>query len=172
MKNAVRLDPLTRAYIRPHWDDLLQTMSDSPHISVAVWTSAHLKNAEQMCGALFEEVTPLQFLLDRSHCENAPMGIKVDTVVKNLELIFDSEDLSDNGRWNSTNTILVDDSISKARKTPRNLLHILKFDVENTKVDSNQDTELKRLSEWLRLLKDQPDDADVRKIIETNPLKK
>ncbi|KAJ3324939.1 hypothetical protein HDV06_005527 [Boothiomyces sp. JEL0866] len=147
-----------KVYKRPHWNQFLETVMNLPHISVGVWTSAQPKNAVALTEKLFGDyVNQLEFILDRSHCEDAPIGVKVDTAVKNLDLIFDSK-LS-KGKWD-TNTILIDDSKSKAKKQPDNLVEIPTFDV----TVNSQDDSLLILENWLRNL----EPGDVRELIKQN----
>lgn len=88
----------SKVFKRPHWDKFLEALMKLPHIEVAVWTSAQPNNAVPLTEKLFGKyVNRLQFILDRSHCEDAPMGVKVDTAVKNLELVFDTKLSS--GKW-------------------------------------------------------------------------
>jgi hypothetical protein len=116
-------------------------------------TSAQPQNSKPITEKLFGPlVSRLQFILDRTHCENAPIGIKSNDVVKNLNLIWDSPEWSQNGRWNERNTILIDDSIGKARKNPKNLLLAPEYDVLNTAYDFSKDIFLLKLAEWTELV--------------------
>jgi hypothetical protein len=92
------------------------------------------------------------------------MGTKSDQVVKNLDLVFNSKLY---GNWNCSNTILIDDTKHKARRQPRNLLCIPKFDVSDPTRDSTQDTALLQLAQWLTEL--ESDFEDIRDVLQNRP---
>ncbi|KAJ3274826.1 hypothetical protein HDV01_002030 [Terramyces sp. JEL0728] len=153
LKNIIKRNPdfssnKMKVFIRPHWNQFLETLMNAPQYSVAVWTSAQPKNAVALTEKIFGKHTnQLEFILDRSHCEDAPMGIKVDTAVKNLD----------------TNTLLIDDTRSKAKKQPDNLLEIPTFDVAVADVDNY----LPVLEKWLLNV----ELGDARQMVKNPPFK-
>ncbi|KAI8896696.1 NLI interacting factor-like phosphatase-domain-containing protein [Globomyces pollinis-pini] len=180
-KRAAKLNPYlpsqkdfgnkgSSVYIRPYWNDLLDTVFNLKNVSVGVWTSAQKDNADRLVNRLFGEYREhVEFVLNRSHCLNAPMNIKVDTVIKDLSIIYNSSEFNKDGLWSPENTILVDDTITKAKKDPKNILVIPEFDVSNSNVNCQEDVELLRLKQWLEKLEDRilP---DVRDVIDAYPL--
>jgi hypothetical protein len=159
-----------RIYVRPHFYHLLKTINENPRFRVGVWTSAQQSNALRLTDFLFRNNNDetlnrkLEFVLDRSVCENAPMGTRSEEVVKNLDIIFNSKEY---GSWNLNNTVLIDDSKHKARKQPENLLWIPNFDVSDHTRDSSQDIALLQLATWLTSL--ESDFQDIREIIKQRP---
>jgi hypothetical protein len=156
-----------QVFVRPHLQQMLQGFSK--RIYIAVWTSAQIQNAKKLSDKLFPpQHQQLTFLLDRTHCENAPMNVKSDNVVKNLDIVFKSKELSDEYFWTNKNTILIDDSPSKARKQPENLLTLPTFTVLDPTKDPQKDDYLLRLLKWTEMI---PSDFDdIKLFIKQHPL--
>lgn len=163
----------TRCYVRPGWDKFLNQMENHSNISIGIWTSAQKKNADRMTTNLFSNHNkPIEFLLDRSHCLNAPLNVKTNNVIKDLNMLFQDKVLSRNGKWTEKNTIIVDDTITKAKRNPRNLLVIDEYTVLDKTFDCNNDIELLKLLQWVEKLEERGADySDIRTIIEKFPLK-
>jgi hypothetical protein len=149
-----------KVFVRPYFKELMETLAKLPHISIAVWTSARRDNAVLLTTTLFTK-TKLEFILDRSHCENAPMNIKSSNVIKNLNVIFRDKVLG--LKWNELNTILIDDTKEKAKKQPLNLLQVSSFDLADHGFNASQDNVLLNLSNWIESLP--LDVSDIRNYI-------
>jgi hypothetical protein len=163
----------TQCYLRPHWEKFLEQIESNPNISIGIWTSAQKKNADGMTSNLFSNHNkPIEFILDRSHCLNAPMNIKTNNVIKDLNWLFQDETLSKSGKWNAKNTIIVDDTSTKAKRNPRNLLLIDEYTVLDKTFDCKNDIELLKLLAWVEKLEERMGDCgDIRTVIELFPLK-
>ncbi|KAJ2995747.1 hypothetical protein HDV02_000491 [Globomyces sp. JEL0801] len=134
--------------------------SGTRHSHLSSRTSAQKDNADRLVNRLFGEYREhVEFVLNRSHY----------TVIKDLSIIYNSSELNKDGLWSPENTILVDDTITKAKKDPKNILVIPEFDVSNSNVNCQEDVELLRLKQWLEKLEDRilP---DVRDVIDAYPL--
>jgi hypothetical protein len=94
------------------------------------------------------------------------MNVKSLDVVKNMDTVFQSKTLSKNFHWNAQNTVLIDDTLTKAKKQPDNILLIPTFDV--IKSTETPDDFLLRLLKWTEMV---PEDfQDIRPFIKENPL--
>ena len=153
-----------KVYIREHFDKLMNTLTLNNTMQYAVWTSAGPKNAAKIVQNLFGNCLkqPL-FVLDRSHCTNAPQGVRSTNLRKDLNVIFNSKKLSKKNRWTETNTLLVDDSPSKAKTHPQNLYVVPTFNV--LEKDPASDNTLEVLADWLQHLADSSEYHDVRDAI-------
>jgi hypothetical protein len=72
-----------------------------------------------------------------------------DGSIKNLAVIWESKDLNPHGIFGPHNTLLVDDTPSKARRNPENLLWIPSFSLE---IDPRGDRHLEDLERYLEHL--------------------
>lgn len=91
----------TSAFVRPHARQVLQKLFLMDQVRVAVWTSAHMENAVPLCRWLFQNnFDKLEFLLDRSFCDNAPMGTRSKSVIKSLDKIWNDQRYNPKGIWN------------------------------------------------------------------------
>jgi NLI interacting factor-like phosphatase len=92
------------------------------HFCLAIWTSAQRKNATKLVKALLPEhiQNRLLFLWDQSHCVEWPLRDKYDIplFVKDLSRVWKEYPL-----WNTSNTILMDDSPSKCFYWRENAVH-------------------------------------------------
>ncbi|KAG6005690.1 hypothetical protein E4U21_007754 [Claviceps maximensis] len=120
---------------RPHAQDFLHYCLETFHL--AIWSSARRSNVSNMVSQL---LTPAQ----RSQCvvmwARDKLGLcpkdydaRVQ-VYKRLSLIWNDArvmashpDASEGGRWDQSNTVLVDDSLEKGRSEPYNILPIPEF---------------------------------------------
>ncbi|KAI3557590.1 phosphoprotein phosphatase [Colletotrichum abscissum] len=133
---------------RPHAKRFLQYCLDTFH--VVVWSSAQPKNVQSMCDQLLlkgglgaadtheERASYRRRVLavwgrDKFGLSEADFKLRVQ-VYKRLEMVWAQAnvqaahpDAAYGGRWDQTNTVLVDDSLEKARSEPYNLLQIPEF---------------------------------------------
>ena len=119
-----------KCFLRPYANKFLQRLFQMPGVEVGVWTSCQARNAQLIHARLFTESQreSLVFLWDRRYCDNAPAGIKSKNVEKNLSKVWGSRIVNMDGKWDERNTVLIDDSPSKFKKTPFNGLRIPEFD--------------------------------------------
>lgn len=106
------------------------------HHSVMVYTSAQAHNAEAMARALFSDVQydKLAAIWARDKLGLTPVQFKGKVqVYKQLDKIWANNEIqasffpAGKGKWDQTNTILVDDSHLKALQEPHNLLQVVEF---------------------------------------------
>ncbi|KAG6039803.1 hypothetical protein E4U41_002127 [Claviceps citrina] len=120
---------------RPHAQQFLAHCLESFHL--AIWSSAQPKNVSNMVGQL---LTTAQ----RGRCvvvwARDRLGLSADDyharvqVYKRLSRLWDDPavrashpEAADGGRWDQSNTVLVDDSLEKGRSEPYNILCIPEF---------------------------------------------
>ncbi|KAL2914357.1 hypothetical protein HK105_206129 [Polyrhizophydium stewartii] len=163
----------SKVYLRPYTDTLFAQLGAMPDVSFGVWTSAQPENARPLARAALGAVFGSQaFVLDRTHCKNAPMGVASSKVVKDLSVIWNSPIFNPGGRWSETNTIIIDDSPGKSRKNPFNALFIPEFTYltpTSRFSDPAKDIALFSLLMWLRRLEASGFD-DIREIVRTSPI--
>ncbi|GJC93801.1 phosphoprotein phosphatase [Colletotrichum higginsianum IMI 349063] len=135
---------------RPHARRFLQYCLDTFH--VVVWSSARPGNVQSMCDQLllgppgggagggghadrgsYRRRVLAVWGRDRFGLTEADYQLRVQ-VYKRLELVWREKnvqaahpDAAYGGRWDQTNTVLVDDSSEKARSEPYNLLRVPEF---------------------------------------------
>lgn len=118
---------------RPGVDRLLEYLFE--HHAVLIFTSATMRSAEKMAKEL---LTPKQYgelitIRAREH-----LGLKSEQfynkvqVYKELHKIWCVPEVKESAKelgtaWDMTNTILIDDSVEKARSHPHNLLQVPEF---------------------------------------------
>ena len=107
------------------------------HHSVLVWSSATPSNVTSICSKLFDPMQRQQLLgewgRDTLDLSNEEYYSKCQ-VYKRMERIWEGKALRDShpdhtsgGRWSQANTLLLDDSVSKARAQPHNLVEIPEY---------------------------------------------
>ncbi|OLN84490.1 putative FCP1 homology domain-containing protein [Colletotrichum chlorophyti] len=132
---------------RPHAKRFVQYCLDTFH--VVVWSSARPANVQSMCDqlllgspisgpnaadrALYRRRVLAIWGRDRFGLSSADYKVRVQ-VYKRLDMVWADKnvqaahpDAAFGGRWDQSNTVLVDDSIEKARSEPFNLLRIPEF---------------------------------------------
>ncbi|KAG5957089.1 hypothetical protein E4U57_002051 [Claviceps arundinis] len=120
---------------RPHAKTFLQYCLETYH--VAIWSSAQPKNVKSMVTQL---LTPAQreqcvviWARDRLGLSVSDYGERVQVYKRLSGLWSDPEVMAshpnavEGGRWDQTNTVLVDDSTEKGRSEPYNILAIPEF---------------------------------------------
>ena len=73
---------------------------------------------------------PLAFALDRTHCTEAPKAGKSHATIKDLNRIWRDKQLNPHGQWDQSNTVLIDDTPSKASRTPLNIMPVSTFELK------------------------------------------
>lgn len=149
-----------KVYLRPKVSHLFQNLHES--IAVATWTSAHSHTTLPIIDKIFagQHRETCEFMWFREDCDNADnYGDKNEC--KDLEKIWAK--FSD---FSCKNTMLVDDSVYKARKQPLNHIHIPQFAIGNP--EPHQDDNLVVLCEYLnQIATTQP--ADIQSFLKDNP---
>jgi hypothetical protein len=110
------------------------------HFKVMIWSSARPENVEKMCTSLFSYVPEAKGQLLATWGRDK-MGLSADDYnkrvqcYKRLEKVWNSIPIqqqhpfaAQGGKWDQTNTVLIDDSLEKARTEPHNLVEIPEFD--------------------------------------------
>jgi hypothetical protein len=146
------------------------------NFSVMVWSSARPQNVEKMCEKLFASPTDRSKLV--AVWARDKMGLTPDDynkrvqVYKRLDLVWGDEavkaqnpDFASGGRWSQANTVLIDDSVEKARSEPYNLIEVPEFGGKAVKEPPNV---LRHLAEYLEGLATQ---RDVSAYIHKTPFK-
>jgi hypothetical protein len=120
--------------IRPGAPQLLEYLFG--HFSVMIFTSSQPHNAETVARALFSEVQyeKLVAIWARDKLDLTPAQYRGKVqVYKKLDKIWANNEIqasflpTGTGKWDQTNTILVDDSHLKALQEPHNLLQVVEF---------------------------------------------
>ncbi len=121
--------------LRPNGDRFLKYLL-AKH-TVMIWSSARPENVAQMCGRLFKEdqraLLKAEWGRERLGLSAQQYNAKVQ-VYKQLTWVWACDAISvshpryaEGGRWDQSNTVLIDDSTLKALAQPHNLLEIPEF---------------------------------------------
>jgi hypothetical protein len=111
-------------------------------------------NVEAMVRGCVPSDVALEFTLNRTHCTLAG---KAHATLKDLNVIWSNESLNPHRLWHEGNTVLIDDSPSKASLTPFNVLPVPTFqlvpvthakDVGSGSSDNVLETLCDMLLEW------------------------
>lgn len=105
--------------------------------TVVIWSSAKPENVQNMCNAILTPELRKQVVAiwgrDKFNLSRADYELRVQCYKRLSQLWSDttvarSHPLwASGGRWNQTNTVLVDDSLEKGRSEPFNLIEIPEF---------------------------------------------
>ncbi|KAI8912682.1 NLI interacting factor [Gorgonomyces haynaldii] len=135
----------TKIYLRPNCRKFLGELFGMDHVQVAVWTSMQQQNADPLVEFVFGKYRDrLLFVWYRPQCDGAPLDQQAKGKVrKPLGKIWDVY-----SEYNHKNTILVDDSKSKALDNPKNLYLVPEFELTSGK-DHRSDTTLAKLIQFL-----------------------
>ncbi|KAH0566323.1 hypothetical protein GP486_000294 [Trichoglossum hirsutum] len=120
---------------RPHTEEFLQYLLGK--FSVMIWSSATPASVSSMCRRLFTEeqrgILVAEWGRDKLGLTPEQYRQKIQ-VYKQLEKVWDSDVIAAShpgydtgGRWNQTNTILLDDSALKASAQPYNHISVPEF---------------------------------------------
>ncbi|KAI9847816.1 MAG: hypothetical protein M1837_001709 [Sclerophora amabilis] len=142
--------------------------------SVLVWSSATPQNVSFMCQRIFNEdqrkLLVAEWARDKLGLNNWQYKEKVQ-VYKRLQEVWGSAsiaarhpDFGHGGQWNQSNTVLVDDSIVKAKAQPYNIVEVSEF----TGKEPESENVLKQVAAYLEQLRWQ---NDVSSFIHQNPFK-
>ncbi|KAJ3052639.1 hypothetical protein HK097_005916, partial [Rhizophlyctis rosea] len=163
---------MARIYCRPYLDTFLAHIFRDFH--VAAWTSAQSKNAEPMINNIFGQYTQqLVFKWDRTMCTDIGGQGRDWETTKNLRAFW--EDVSETGAnssqmWSETNTILIDDTSTKAAHTPDNGLHLPTFTYTDATLDAPNDDSLLNVLKYLDDIRARGPQTDVRWFLANNSL--
>ncbi|KAI9275714.1 hypothetical protein BDA99DRAFT_496274 [Phascolomyces articulosus] len=112
-------------YVRPYQDIFLDYIFK--HFKVMVWSSAQPHSVTNMCQLFGDYEKDLLRAWDRRYFSLTPAEYNRKSItLKDLEVIWDNLDEED-GTFDATNTILVDDSPAKAILQPYNSIHLCEF---------------------------------------------
>ncbi|POS84503.1 hypothetical protein EPUL_004021 [Erysiphe pulchra] len=125
----------TQVIPRPHSFTFLRECSDK--FAVAIWSSASPVNVRSICDKMLSPSVQNKILAvwarDKFDLSNRDYNLRV-ICYKRLTKLWDDKtismshpDYSRGARWDQTNTVLIDDSIEKARTEPYNLIRIPEF---------------------------------------------
>jgi len=125
----------TKFVARPFSEQFLKYCVDT--FTVVIWSSARAENVTNMCatiltGRLREQVTAIwgrdKFDLTTEDFDKRVQCYKRLTKLwTDPAIIVSHPAYETGGRWDQTNTVLVDDSYDKARSEPHNLIEIPEF---------------------------------------------
>ncbi|KAG2171367.1 hypothetical protein INT43_009028 [Umbelopsis isabellina] len=129
-------------WVRPHYQDFLSYLFRN--FEVCVWSSARQKTVKNMCQLFGDHKKQLSFIWSREN-----MGLTKEeyfsniSTVKDLQLVWKhySKQAGSN-IYNANNTILLDDSITKAILQPCNSIEIGTFNHKLSTTKINGDSEL------------------------------
>ncbi|PQE16582.1 phospho phosphatase protein [Rutstroemia sp. NJR-2017a BBW] len=120
---------------RPHAQKFLEYCVDT--FTVVIWSSARQENVEPMCQTILtprlrQKVVAIwgreSFNLSPSDYNQRVQCYKrLTTLWMNTGIAASHPDFARGGRWDQTNTVLIDDSSEKARSEPFNLVEIPEF---------------------------------------------
>ncbi|KAJ3369641.1 hypothetical protein GGF31_005159 [Allomyces arbusculus] len=154
-------------YIRPHVETFIQfAFALDAHLDLAVWTSANEDTAQELAHRIMSRKTvrKLRFLWTRSRCTADALGSTPWATIKDLDAVYAAFP----DEYTPQNTIMVDDSLFKCRRHPRNALLCPAWDLFATETAPADDATLLDLAAYLRLLvRAQP--ADVRDWLQAAP---
>lgn len=125
--------------------------------TVMVWSSAQPQSVRDMCRAFGSHRSDIDVVWDRRslNLSETDYHRKVQTV-KDLRKVWDHY----KGKFNATNTILLDDSIEKARLQPDNAIHLSTFDHRSPEFTQSGEAELLHVMDYLKILRDQSNVAE------------
>jgi hypothetical protein len=140
-------------WVRPHYQDFLSYLFSN--FEVGVWSSARPKTVENMCRLFGDYKKQLSFIWNREN-----MGLTKEeyssnvSTIKDLQLIWKHFGKGpDSNVYNSKNTILLDDSITKAILQPYNSIEIGTFNHKSATTKDNGDNELLSVISYLEMAK-------------------
>ncbi|KAK4199897.1 HAD-like domain-containing protein [Triangularia verruculosa] len=113
---------------RPHSERFLRYCIDT--FSVVIWSSARPENVSKMCDTLLTQEQKEKVLAiwgrDKFGLSPEDYNRKVQ-VYKRLTAVWKDEGINPHGFWHQGNTILIDDSVEKARSEPHNAVTLPEF---------------------------------------------
>ncbi|KAG2177574.1 hypothetical protein INT44_008086 [Umbelopsis vinacea] len=155
-------------WVRPHYTEFLEYLFDQ--FEVGVWSSARQNTVSNMCQLFGNFKKQLLFTWSREN-----FGLSEDdylrniSTIKDLQLVWKSlEDNPDMPSYTAYNTILLDDSSSKAALQPFNSIAISEFNHKDTEKQMNGDNELLDVIAYLEQAKYE---NNVSNFMKRNPYK-
>ncbi|KAH8552570.1 HAD-like domain-containing protein [Umbelopsis sp. PMI_123] len=140
-------------WVRPHYMEFLEYLFSQ--FEVGVWSSARRHTVSNMCQLFGDFKKQLLFtwsrenfgLSDEEYLRNTP-------TIKDLQLVWKNLDVNSSlTKYTACNTILLDDSASKAVLQPFNSIAISEFDHKCTNIIQNGDNELLNVIAYLEKVK-------------------
>ncbi|KAK0739685.1 HAD-like domain-containing protein [Apiosordaria backusii] len=114
--------------LRPHAKQFLSYCIDT--FSVVIWSSARPENVNKMCDTILTADQKQKVIAiwgrDKFGLTEKDYGKKVQ-VYKRLTKLWDNPAINPQGAWDQGNTVLIDDSVEKARSEPYNAVTIPEF---------------------------------------------
>eukprot|EP00742_Colponemidia_sp_Colp-10_P001423 GILJ01001531.1.p1 GENE.GILJ01001531.1~~GILJ01001531.1.p1 ORF type:complete len:257 (-),score=22.32 GILJ01001531.1:972-1742(-) len=172
-KPAHKIVNKRKVWLRPGLDALRNFIFEEDqargHFDVAVWSSAMSQNTRPMIDAVFgAHRQHLLFDYHREHTvpDESPHA-KAHATLKDLQSIWGKFP-----EYGPTNTVLIDDSASKAAKQPNNHILIPEYAYEKLQDSFESDPTLENLTVYLSQLRqhfDNSADRDVRSFISQSP---
>jgi hypothetical protein len=163
-------------WVRPYYKEFLDYLFR--HFEVAVWSSAQPHTVKNMCQLFEDGEKRLLFTWNREHLglSRQEYHSKVSTI-KDLQLVweyFQKRPTKNMGQsiFNGRNTILLDDSASKAILQPFNSIELSEFNHTNHITKEHGDSELLNVINYLEKVKLEDNVCNFMKVnpYESNPL--
>ncbi|KAI8084107.1 NLI interacting factor-like phosphatase-domain-containing protein [Gilbertella persicaria] len=134
-------------YVRPHHDKFFDYIFSN--FKVMVWSSAQKRSVNTMCRMFPCRKYPLLLRWDRQH-----FGLTMNDFYRNVETVKDLERVwKELPKYDSTNTIILDDTAKKLKYQPYNLIQVCTFD--HKLFEKNQvcfDNDLRKVINYLKIL--------------------
>lgn len=125
----------TKFVARPHTRRFLQYCIDT--FTVVIWSSARPENVRHMCDAILtgdlKQRVAAIWGRDKFNLSKQDYDLRVQcykrltNIWEDWEIARSHPEYNMGGRWDQTNTVLIDDSIEKGRSEPYNLIEIPEF---------------------------------------------
>ncbi|KAI7907778.1 NLI interacting factor-like phosphatase-domain-containing protein [Cokeromyces recurvatus] len=152
-------------YVRPYSNKFFNYIFDN--FEIMIWSSAQPDSVHNMC-RMFpkEKKEKISLIWDRKSfgLSTRDYHQKVLTI-KDLDKVWEQF----GGRYDATNTILLDDSPKKTQLQPYNSIHPKEFDHNSKGFILNGDSELLQILDYLKVLQFQ---SNVANYIKNQPYKK
>ncbi|CAO3673023.1 unnamed protein product [Umbelopsis ramanniana] len=155
-------------WVRPHYTEFLEYLFGQ--FEVGVWSSARQNTVSNMCQLFGDFKKQLLFTWSREN-----FGLSEDDYLRNIPTLKDLQlvwkNLEDNPNlpsYTAYNTVLLDDSSSKAALQPFNSIAISEFNHKNTDKQLNGDNELLNVIAYLEKVKYEDNVSNFMKL---NPYK-
>ncbi|MCJ1361527.1 hypothetical protein MMC16_000627 [Acarospora aff. strigata] len=132
--------------------------------TLMIWSSARPENVAKVCQRLFSKTQRRKVigewardtldLADWEYREKVQVYKRLDKIWKDKRIRYFHPDAESGGEWDQSNTVLIDDSKTKAATQPHNLLEVPEF--TNSPEQRNTDV-LKQVTAYLEELRWQED---------------
>jgi hypothetical protein len=155
-------------HVRDGTASLMRRLAASGRFAIAVWSSAMPANVDAMVDGSIPADVPIAFKLDRTHCVSAPKQGKSHATLKDLNTIWRHASLNPHRKWNEGNTVLIDDSPSKAARNPSNVLPVTTFELKPVVQGGGERAEDTVLDELCGMLLEWKDGVTAQQWCKTN----